>query len=56
MLSRHIIVDKKTRTEVDKSAKLPISRLGFPQSCAVFVSQETFLDLGSQFFEQPIGK
>ena len=56
MLGRHLVACDKTmaKSEIEKSAKVHSSRLGFPQCCALFVMRDGFLISGSQFFERPI--
>ncbi|XP_053385799.1 uncharacterized protein LOC123539212 [Mercenaria mercenaria] len=56
ILGRHLLAEDQmvAKSEVDKAAKVHNSKLGFPQCCALFVKKESFLIIGSQFFERPI--
>lgn len=57
ILGKHLSADDKvlSKSEIDKSAKVHHSKLGYPQCCAIFVSKDAFMIIGSQFFERPIG-
>lgn len=56
MLAKHLVAADKNvpKSEIDKGAKAHNSKLGFPQCCALFVSRDAFMIIGSQFFERPI--
>ncbi|KAL4217513.1 hypothetical protein ACF0H5_023962 [Mactra antiquata] len=56
MLARHVSASEKdlSKNEIDKASKSHNSKLGFPQCCALCVSKDPFLLIGSQFFERPI--
>ncbi|XP_052234805.1 uncharacterized protein LOC127847147 [Dreissena polymorpha] len=56
MLGKHLLDEEMavSKTEIEKGAKAHNSKLGFPECCALFVSRESFMNIGSQFFERPI--
>ncbi|WAR10205.1 FEM1C-like protein [Mya arenaria] len=54
MLSYHILVDSQVRAEIYRNAHLHTGSLGFPQCCALYVSQRRLHDMWAHFFEHPI--
>ena len=58
MLTKHLQGEDKSlvRSEVDKSSKVHMSSLGYPECCHLYSNKEAFMVIGSQFFERPIGK